>query len=235
MRPLCSAPPTTWLALVALVAAGACGSGDRIGPSTDGDVAKLRVTAEVVGTPVDRMVATVSAGDIPTPLVFNLPVADGVATGTLRITPGAARTITLQAFESSGEITHEGSATIDVRAGQNPPVTIAMLPRSGQVPITATITSVSVIVSPASATMEIGESRQFTAEIRGPDNEPVQGTVEWAVTNPALAIVEQDGTVTALGEGTLTLVATYGGVAGTAALVVGAGSPPASSRAKRVG
>ena len=221
-----SAPPTSLLALVALVAAGACGSGDRIGPSADGDVAKLRVMAEVVGTPVDRMVATVSAADIPLPLVFNLPVVDGVATGTLRITPGAARTITLQAFESSGEITHEGSATIDVRGGQNPPVTIAMLPRSGQVPITATIASVSVIIAPASATMEIGESRQFTAEVRGPDNELVQGTVEWAVTNTAFAIVDQDGTVTALAHGTLTLVVTYGGVAGTASLVVGAGSPP---------
>lgn len=216
-----SASRISLLALVALVAAGACGSGERIGPSLAGDVAKLRVTAEVVGTPVDRMVATVSAGDIPTPLVFNLPVVDGVATGTLRITPGTARTITLQAFESSGEITHEGSATIDVHAGQNPPVTIAMLPRSGQVPITATIASVSVIISPSSATMDIGEVRRFTAEIRGPDNEPVQGTVEWAVTNPALAIVEQDGTVTALAEGTVTLVATYGGVAATATLVIG--------------
>jgi uncharacterized protein YjdB len=46
------------------------------------------------------------------------------------------------------------------------------------------------------------------------------------VTNPAFATVDRDGTVTALAEGSLTLVATYAGVAGTATLTIAGGSPP---------
>jgi hypothetical protein len=206
--------------LAAAVVAAAGGCRNDLGPTPDQVQAQLRVTAYVVGTPVDRIVARVAADDIPTALVFNLPIAGGIATGTLRIPPGAARTLTLQAFEPSGSISHEGSATIDVRSGSNPPVTIVMLPHAGDVPITATIGSVSVIVSPAPATLEVGGTRQFRAEIRGPDDLPVDGDVEWAVTNPALALVDRNGSVTALAEGSLTLVATYAGVAGTASLTV---------------
>jgi uncharacterized protein YjdB len=208
----------------ALLAVSACRN--DAGPDAETEEAQLRVTASVVGTPVDRIVAIVSAADIPTSLVFNLPIAEGVATGTLRIPPGTARTITLRAFEPTGSISHEGSATIDVGAGSNPPVTIVLLPQSGEVPITATIGSVSVVVSPSLATLEVGDTRRFSAEIRGPDNLPVDGTVEWAVTNPAFAAVDRNGTVTALAEGNLTLVASYAGVAGTASLTIGGGSEP---------
>jgi Big-like domain-containing protein len=212
--------------LVGAVLAATSGCRNDVGPDAE-EEAQLRVTASVAGIPVDRIVATVAAADIPTSLVFNLPITDGTATGTLRIPPGDARSVTLQAFDPSGAISHEGSATIDVRAGPNPPVTIIMLPRSGDVPITATIGSVSVVLSPGSATLEVGESRQFHAEVRGADNLPVDADVEWAVTNPAFATVDQSGTVTALAEGSLTLVATYAGVAGTASLTMGAGNAPA--------
>jgi hypothetical protein len=229
---------TSWRSLPALVAAmllavGACRN--DVGPVAETQEAQLRVSAAVVGTVVDRIVATVGAADIPTSLVFNLPIADGAATGTLCIPPGAGRTITLRAFEPAGSISHEGTATIDVRAGSNPPVTIVMLPQSGELPITATIGSVSVVISPISATLEVGETRQFRAVIQGPDNLPVDGTVAWAVTNPAFAAVDREGTVTALAEGTLRLVATYAGVADISTLIIGGGGPssPLSSSATR--
>lgn len=197
-----------------------CSGADVTEPPGSGDDAELRVTALVVGTPIDLMVARVTASDIVTPLVFNLPVANGVATGTLRVPPGTARTITLEAFDEAGDITHEGSATIDVRAGQNPPVSIAMLPRGGQVPVTATIADVSIIISPSSASIAEGATRQFTAQILGPDDQPVAGAVVWAVTNPALARVDPGGVVTGVRAGTLQLVATFGGVAGVAQVTV---------------
>jgi hypothetical protein len=157
------------------------------------------------------------------PLVFNLPVQNGVAAGTIRMPPGTARTITLEAFDDAGDITHEGSATIDVRAGQNPPVSIAMLPRGGEVPVTATLADVSVIITPGTANVVAGEAQQFAAQIIGPDEQPVAGTVVWAVTNPAFARVSATGLVTGVNAGALQLVATYGGVAGVAQLTVSEG------------
>ena len=202
----------------------ACSGADVTDPGiSDGDDARLRVTALVVGTPIDLIVVRVTASDIAVPLVFNLPVQDGVAAGTIRMPPGTARTITLEAFDDAGDITHEGSMTIDVRAGPNPPVNIAMLPRGGEVPVTATLADVSVIITPGTADVAAGETQQFTAQIIGPDDQPVAGTVVWAVTNPAFARVSPTGLVTGVHAGALQLVATYGGVAGVAQLTVSGG------------
>jgi hypothetical protein len=203
----------------ALLAGGCGGSEPTAPPGPSGD-ARLRITALVVGTPIDLMVATVTASDIAVPLVFNLPVSGGLATGTLRIPPGPARTIGLEAFDELGSVTHEGSATVDVQAGTNPPVSIAMLPRSGDVPVTATLAEFSVIVTPASAAVPAGETLQFTAEILDPDDNPLAGTVTWAVTNPAFARIDAGGLATGVAPGALTVVATFGGVAGVAQLTV---------------
>lgn len=201
--------------------AGGCGGPEPIGPPGTGTrEAQLRITAFVVGTPIDLMVARVTASDIAAPLVFNLPVTAGVATGTLRIPPGSARTITLEAFDQLGDVTHEGSATIDVRPGANPPVNIAMLPRGGDIPVTATLAEFSVIVSPSSASLPAGEALQFTAQILDADDNPLAGTVVWAVTNPAFARIDAAGLAIGVAPGTLSVVATFGGVAGLAQLVV---------------
>lgn len=217
--------PTRFRLTAALAAgallAGACGGPEASGPSVPGaGDARLRITALVVGTPIDLMVATVTAADIAAPLVFNLPVEAGVATGTLRIPPGQARTILLEAFDALGFVTHEGSATVDVQAGTNPPVSIAMLPRGGDVPVTATLAEFSILVTPASAAVPAGETIQFTAQILDPDNNPLAGNVVWAVTNPAFARIDAAGLATGVAPGPLTVVATFGGVAGTAQLTV---------------
>ena len=201
---------------------GACGGPDLSGPPGTGGTqeAQLRITALVVGTPIDLMVARVTASDIAVPLVFNLPVTEGVATGTLRIPPGEARTITLEAFDELGDVTHEGSATLDVRPGANPPVNIAMLPRGGDIPVTATLAEFSVIITPASAAVAEGATVQFTAQILDPNDNPLAGNVVWAVTNPAFARIDATGLASGMAPGMLSVVATFGGVAGLAQLEV---------------
>lgn len=204
---------------------GACGGSEPTGlPGPGTPNTQLRITALVVGTPIDLMVARVTAADIAVPLVFNLPVTDGVATGTLRIPPGPARTITLEAFDALGNVTHEGSVTLDVHPGANPPVNIAMLPRSGDIPVTATLAEFSVLVSPASAALPAGETLQFSAQILDADDNPLAGAVAWAVTNPAFARINQAGLATGVAPGALSIVATFGGVAGLAQLEITQGA-----------
>lgn len=65
--------------------------------------------ASVVGTTIATMVVEVTAPDITTPLAFNIPIVNGVATGTVKLPPGENRTITLKAFD-------------DMRLREGPPV-----------------------------------------------------------------------------------------------------------------
>ncbi|HSE28391.1 MAG TPA: hypothetical protein VLA95_09200, partial [Gemmatimonadales bacterium] len=156
------AVPVLFAALIA-----ACdGGGGPAGPA-ELDLASIRVTAYTAGTPIATLVVEVTAADIPTPLVFNLVVDDATETaaGTLRMKPGLSRTITVRAFDDGGEITHEGVVVINVNPGQNPPIQITLTPRSGQVPVTVSFGSFSVIVNPGSATMGTGSGIGFWTEL----------------------------------------------------------------------
>lgn len=217
---------STWRAaqlaagVAALLGLQGCGDADGTAGPSLGDGAKLRLAVVVTGTPIATVTAEVTAADIVTPLLFNLPITDGVATGTVKLPPGEGRTITVRAFDAGGEITHEGSATIAVRPGPNPPVQIPMIPRSGQVPIIATLAEFAVIVSPGLADVQVGASVQLFATIQDAEGHIIVSAVEWAVGNPAFASVTPDGLVTGLVEGVTTVAATFEGVAGSATVSV---------------
>jgi hypothetical protein len=220
----CIAPVA--LGLVALLA-GAC---ERYGPTDVAAAVPLRITAVVVGVPISTLVVVVTAQDIAPPLVFNLTVVDGVAAGTIKIPPGPARTITVTAVDVEGSVTHEGSTTMDVRPGQNSPVQIRLAPRSGHVPITVTFGDYGVVVTPPAATIDgaVTATLQLAVTVTDADGRQIAAPdAGWATTNPAVAKVTPSGLVTGLTDGTVTIVATFEGVAGLSAVTVtGVGAPP---------
>lgn len=184
----------------------------------------VSVTAVVVGTPIDVIVIDVTAPDIATPLVFNLAVVEGVASGTVKLPPGVARTIRARGFDTSGEITHEGSVTVDVARGNNPPVSVPMVPKAGQVPVTVQLGPVSIVVAPSLLNLVAGASERATAEIRTPDGAAVAEAPAWASTDPSVATVDASGMVIAHRPGDAQIVATYAGTAGFAAIHVALGA-----------
>jgi Bacterial Ig-like domain (group 2) len=188
----------------------------------------IRITAITVGTPIQTLVVEVSAGDLPKSLLFNLTVANGVASGTIKIPPGSARTIHVTAVDDQGDVTHDGSVTVDVRPGQNPPVQIKLAPRSGQVPISVTFGNFGVVVTPATATIDLASTSQLQLGVVVTDvnGQPINGQVGWATSQPAVATVSASGLVTGVIDGNATIVATYEGVAGLSAITV-AGGPSA--------
>jgi surface protein len=204
---------TALAALGALAVLVSCSEGPT-GPVGQ-DLVPLRVSANVAGTPVTILTITVTADDIATPLVFNLHVAGGTATGTVNVSPGPGRTFTARAFDTLGQITHEGSATVDVLRGANPPLTIPMVPRGGQVPITVTVAEVSVVLVPASMELMPGATWSPTVLITDAEGRAVEGSVPtWASANPAIAVVDETGLVTAVAVGETQIVAVFAGVAG---------------------
>lgn len=218
IRTLLHARPRRWAVLALAAIAAAC-SGDSTGSQPAAD-AQLQVSANVSATPISTLVVEVTAPDIANPLVFNLQVQNGTASGTLKMPSGNSRTITVKAFDTSGQVTHEGSVTLNVANGNNPSVNVKLGPRSGQVPVTVTVGDHSVVVSPASATLAAGDSLQLTATITGPGGSPVSGTVEWATLNPGIATVSASGLVRAANSGQVQIVATYAGVGGSSTITI---------------
>ena len=86
-------------------------------------------------------------------------------------------------------------------------------------------TVVRVAVTPATATLAQGATRQFTAVAYDAADVVVPGApISWSVEPSTVATTNASGLVTALQVGTAQVVATSGGVRGTAALTVTTGS-----------
>ncbi len=170
-----------------LTVLASCGQ-NTVGPAGD---ATLVINANLTGTMVATVVADVTAPDIPTMLVFNIPVE-----------------------------THSGSTTLTIQPGTNPAMAIVLTSLTGDVPITVTLGSFSVTVTPPSANLAIVGTVQLSAAIQDAKGNPTTGVVSWATHNPGVATVDGAGLVTATGAGTTSISAVVQGVTGTATITV---------------
>jgi glucose/arabinose dehydrogenase len=210
--------------LASLLALGSCLSRDVTEPH-DNRATTLLVRADVSAAPgVASLVVEVTAPNITTPLVFNMPIAGGVATGTITVPAGSNRTITMHAFDAGGVETHRGSTTVKIVAGTNPIITLVLAPLAGDAPINATLGSFVVAVAPLADTLSIGGTTALMASIVDASATPVLQPVVWATLNPGIATVASTGDrtaqVTAVGAGVTTIVASFGGSGGPATIVV---------------
>jgi hypothetical protein len=182
---------------------------------------RLIVHANLAGTATSGFVVEVSAPDIPTTLVFNLPVEENVARGTITLPAGSDRVLTARAFDRKGLETHYGGRTIQVRGGDNDAVTITLLPLHGDQPIEMTVGTYTVSVSPPAVTVAPGESVQLDATVSDADGRVViDAAVQWASLNPSIAAVTADGLVTARASGEAQVVAVYAGTGDDALITV---------------
>jgi hypothetical protein len=87
----------------------------------------------------------------------------------------------------------------------------------------------SVVVSPATASVAVGQMVQLTATPKDARGNSLSGrVVTWATSNAALATVSGSGLVSGLVVGSVTITATSEGQSGTAAVMVTALPPPPS-------
>ncbi len=211
------------LALVSTLGLASC-----LSEPTDGGrrppEARLLLRADVSAAAVATLVAEVTAPDIPTALIFNIPVVGGVASGTIALPAGSNRTIAIRAYDAGGVETHSGSVTASLQPGANPTIAIVLTPLTGDVPIEVTLGSFAVIVTPAADSLLIGDTITLTATILDANGSAVPGHVVWGALSPRAASVVSTGNqtarVTAIRPGRTTVVATYGGTAGPAAVAV---------------
>lgn len=202
---------------LATLGTAACGDSPTTGgEQTTREQAQIGFSLNLAGIPVNTLVVQVTASDISTPLAFNIPVSNGTATGSISVPPGLARTITVRAFDAQGTLTHQGSATVDVRPGANVNVTIAMTPQAGHVPITinmgSMVVSIARVGTPPSGGNVVGDTVRLRGTVTYANGTPVAGAqVRWATLNPAIATVDSLGLVTGRAQGATEIVATYNG------------------------
>src|SRR5258705_1597869 len=186
--------------------------GDTVAPPGD---ATLVINANLTGTMVATVVADVTAPDIPTMLVFNIPIVNGTATRSITVPAGSNRTITLRAYDAAAVETASGSTTLTIQPGTNPTMAIVLTPLTGDLPITVTLGSFSVTVTPPSANLAIDGTGELSAAIRDAKGNPTTGRGSWATHNPGFATVDRAGLETATGAGTTSISAVFQGVTGT--------------------
>jgi hypothetical protein len=189
-------------------------------PGAPAESTGLFVQVSVAGTPIATLAVEVAAPDIPTRLVFNLALTDGAATGTLRVPAGSQRTFTARAFDAAGTETHRGERTATVRPGDNPPLSIVLLPLQGGQPLELTIGSYQVSVSPREAGLVVGAPLRLRAEVRDAAGQLVSASLQWASLDPAIATVSSVGLVAAVGAGEARIVAVHAGVGAAARITV---------------
>ena len=208
---------TVSFALTSVLVLAACG--DSVDPGLGRGT--LVVRADVSAAGVATLVAEVTAPDIPTALVFNIPISGGVAAGTITVPAGSGRTITLRAYDAGGILTHNGSATLNVQSGTNATVAITLTPLTGDQAIVVTLGSFTITVTPALPAVAIAGTVQLDVAITDWTGAPTTGPVSWATQNPGIATVDATGLVTGAGVGSTKIAATFHGATGTTTVTVG--------------
>ena len=79
----------------------------------------------------------------------------------------------------------------------------------------------SLVVTPGSATVQLGQTVDFNASIRDQDGGIIQGSVQWSSASTSVATVTAtSGTATGRNVGTTEIRADYAGIRGVALLTV---------------
>ncbi len=181
-----------------------------------------------------------SSGSMGTPGKTLLAIAASPATADLSV--GAAKQFSATATYSDGstqdvtasaawtdtspaiaKITASGMVT--ALAAGSTTVTATLDGVSGSADLTVSAapkTLTSIAVSPATATIAIGATQQFTATAKYSDSSTANVTTSatWSSSSPATAKIAPSGLASALAAGSATITATLSGVSGSATVTV---------------
>ncbi|MCK9306262.1 MAG: Ig-like domain-containing protein, partial [Methanoculleus sp.] len=128
---------------------------------------------------------------------------------------------TVGTVSESGAFTALAKGTADVTAAAGDVSGSAAVTVSAEEPVLANIE-----VAPTAATLAVNDTEAFTATALDQFGSKMTGVVvTWASSDPTVGTIDEDGLFTALAGGTTTVIATAGGVTGTAPVTVNAKEP----------
>lgn len=127
----------------------------------------------------------------------------------------------------SGQVTAVADGTVTITATVNGV--------NGTASVTVDIAIGSVVVDPASATLDIDVTLGLTAQAFDLDDNATSATFTWSSSDPLIATVSADGLVTAKEPGATVITATAKGVSGSSSITVQASAYPVDSNYQTAG
>lgn len=220
MKPAIARRLLAALFVVTAFAAG-CRDGMPTGPNPiPPGSGRLSVVAQFELNTATNLVIEVSAADIPQPLVFNLDIVNGTATGSVTIPAGANRLIVVRAFDGRTE-THRGTRTVTIVEGVNAPLSMQLLPLAGTVPVTVSFGVAVVSVTPLTWSLPVDSTVAFAATVMDATGAmQASPIVRWASTDTRKMTIDSTGRATARDTGTVMIVAVSGGAAARSTVTI---------------
>jgi uncharacterized protein YjdB len=124
---------------------------------------------------------------------------------------------------SSGLVTAKGAGSVSIAAASEGQTGSATITVSAPAPVPVA----TVSVSPATPSLQVGDTLRLSATTRDVSNNVLTGrVVSWTSSNPAVATVSTSGLATALAAGTVQINATSELKIGIATLTISAAPPP---------
>ena len=177
--------------------------------------------------------ATVTVAAEPVASVTVTPSTANMSVGQPLQLTAVARSASGQVLSLSGRTVTWSTSTPGITSVSSGGLVTALSPGTGIVVVTidnrqasATLTVkivpvATVVVSPATATVVVGNTTTLTATPRDIDGQPLYlRTVAWTSSNSARATVNSAGVVTAVSAGTVTITATIEGKSGASTITV---------------
>src|SRR5438132_945740 len=202
----------TVVSATAVVAGAVIACEKMANPSSPGSaVSQLAVSPKVVTLQQDQLQDFMAVGFTPTGDTAQISVTWSVTGGTLVDTSS-------QGGRHYGHYHGTACGSFKVAGTSHP----GQKSDTGNVTVTCAQPSIaSVVVSPASATVPVGQTLQLTATPEDANGNPLSGrTVTWSSGSSAVAAVNGSGLVTGVALGSATITAASEGQSGTAAITV---------------
>ena len=195
-----------------------CGQYGLTATSTPGN---LNASANITVACAPAPVATVTVS----PASINLQTGQtSQLTATLKDANGnvlTGRTVTWSS-DNGSVATVSGTGLVTASGAGTATITATSEGKSGTASVTVSNTPVaSVAVSPATASLTVGQTVQLTATTKDANGNILSGRpVTWSTSNGSAATVNATGLVTATGAGSATITATSEGQSGTSGITV---------------
>ena len=195
-------------------------------------LARLWVVLAVVGVACERLAAP--TGPAPVVQIVILPESLTVAPAQQiqfaaygRTSAGDSTGVAVTWSTSGGSIVGNGSYTADTASGDFLVTATSMQSNASGSSKVHVRKVATVAVSPAAASVGVGQTVQLTATPKDASGNPLTGrTITWASSNAALATVSATGLVTGVAAGLVTATATSEGKSGQSVDSVLANAPP---------